>query len=96
MRTKQFRVYGFNAMVGIAVVVALLLALQMSLAQAQEDVEQVEEISTYVSGGTPRDYSCTPGATGHCTVQFILIRAVPEALATCGEERCLMRLEVRW
>ena len=75
MRIKKFGVSSFKLIVGIAVLLALLLALQMSLAQAQEDVEQVEEISTHVSGGTPRDYSCTPGATGHCTVQFILIRS---------------------
>ena len=74
MRTKQFGVCSFKLIVGIAVVLALLLAWQMSLAQAQEDVDSVEEISTYVSRGAFRDYSCTPGVTGHCTVQFILIR----------------------
>ena len=101
MRTKQFRVYGFNAMVGIAVVVALLLALQMSLAQAQEIIQGDDDpnkMSYYVGIDTERDYSCDPGATGNCSVEYVALWQLTEEQhqATCGLDFCYVRIEVRW
>ena len=100
MRTKQFRVYGFNAMVGIAVVVALLLALQMSLAQAQEILEDDDpnKIAYYVGIDTERDYTCTSGATGNCSVEYVALWQLTEEehQATCGLDFCYVRIEIRW
>ena len=101
MRTKQFRVYGFNAMVGTAVVLALLLALQMSLTQAQEIIkgdDDPNKMSYYVGIDTERDYTCTPGVNGNCSVEYVALwqLTVEEHRATCGLDFCYVRIEVRW
>ena len=75
MSTNQFGVYRFNVTVGITVVVILLLALQMSLAQAQEilDDDDPNKISYYVGIDEERDYTCTPGVTGNCSVEYVAL-----------------------
>ena len=78
--------------------VALLLALHMSLALAQGVKEPTEEISTYVSRDAVRDLSCTPGITGSCTVQYVdaVHPSAEEAIEDCGARYCLVRIELRW
>ena len=100
--TKQFRDYKFNAYWGIAIVVALLLALQMSLAPALGDSSistDAEKIATYHdSNNLVADYSCTAGATGNCSVTYRTQWALTEeqSQSRCSAALCALRLEIRW
>ena len=100
--TKQFRDYKFNAYWGIAIVLALLLALQMSLAPALGDEDNSRDaikIATYHdSNDVVQNYSCTAGATGNCRVTYRTQWHLTEekSLSLCSAALCKLRLEMRW
>ena len=93
-----FRISRFNILAGIAVVVALLLALQVSLAPTLGQKDRTKH-ETYLARGTYwEDYSCTAGATGNCRVTYttLLWTSQSDAERLCGASVCVLRLEVRW
>ena len=101
---KQFQAYKFSAIVGIAIVAALLLAMQMSLAPALGDKEDQTVAPVYSNKGTyhargdyTEDYSCTPGPTGNCRVNYRTVTlSQTEAQTLCDASTCDLRLETRW
>ena len=79
---------------GIAIVLALLLALQAGLAPAL--VQAQEELRAIVPINAAPDYSCSPGPTGDCYVYYVPHPvSVEKALQDCGESACKVRVEMR-
>ena len=102
--TTALRLNRLQVTAGIALLLALLLALQFSLAPAQGqkiNPDTVERFLTYVpvnaDGSATYDWSCTAGTTGHCQVQYLAAAlSTSEAQTQCGADICLKRVEIRW
>ena len=97
---NQIRLTRWTVIVGIAIVAVLLLAWQISLAPALG--QNIPDNATSVFGDAiasdaDRDYSCTGGATGQCSVVYITSGLnVIESFETCGSSSCVVKVEYRW
>ena len=99
--SKQVHIRRLTLILGMAAAAALLIVLQISPAPAlgqtvPDDAEQL--VGHTIAEGATRDYSCTAGATGNCTVVYVLpaLPSAEYAIELCGSPRCVTRIEYRW
>ena len=96
---ELLRVNRFTAIAGSALLLALALLISLAPALGQTVPDDAEQLVGHtIAEDATRDYSCTAGATGNCSVVYIVpeLPSAEEAISVCGSPRCVTRIEYRW
>ena len=94
MKDRKARISRVAIVGGIVILVLLLAVAQMRVAAGGPNSPSTSHFS-YVAANATEDYTCTPGPTGGCNVEYLTYnRNIP--FLDCGAIDCKVRVETRW